>query len=459
MKSMRIKEAAMERKEADKFYDLNAVFRYLCDKQKLGVALTRHPVDLFIGVTQTKGGKLAFIVIKRTIAAKEIISPYTTKDIDGKWMNQFRKVLSSFTINEQRQNGRFDKETYMSDVEKIKDEGKLLFDQLIPGEMQDFVKEYKSLWYTREDKDLVDKIVAELHAGKTEKLKTIFEDKQPTGTITIMNEKEDEWEILEEMNREEQKTYYAYNIRKEDEKLIVYKTIDSVWINYDLEKTDQEKIDPIWELLYVRLQNGEEFFWGDRFSIARVDDNYDFPELQIQIGDRIKVAIISNDQKYANEERDCLKHFNVDLMEIRKCAEIRKLDDKIFNILHLATHYDGNREIELEDGRISVGSINRNPPAANIVFMNTCNTQNRICFVVPITLANVFKNKNAWIGTNWMIVGQPASDFAKCFYDNFLHGIPIARSVKEARKKIMDTNIMYLAYTVYGHPFTRLVPV
>ncbi|NQE52072.1 hypothetical protein C5S29_00665 [ANME-1 cluster archaeon GoMg3.2] len=451
----------MRREEAEEIYDTNAVFNYLLDKDKLAVALTRHPVDLFIGVTQTKVGKLAFIVIKRTIAAKKIISPFTIEDIDGNWMHQFREVLSNLTINEQRQNGGFDKETYMSDVEKIKEEGKLLFDHLIPGEMQDFVKEYKSVWYTMEDKDLVDKIVAELHAGKTEKLKTIFEDKQPTGTITIMNEKDDEWEILEEMNREEQKTYYAYNIKKEDEKLKVYKTIDSVWINYDLKKTDQEKIDPVWELLYVSgLPNGEEFFWCDRFSIARVDANYDFPEPQIQIGDRIKVAIISNDQEYANEERDYLNaHVNGDMTEIRKCDEIRRLDDKIFNILHLATHYDGNREIGLEDGGISVGRINRKLLASNIVFMNTCNTQDRICFVVPITLGNVFKNKNAWIGTNWMIVGQPASDFAKCFYDNFLHGIPIARSVKEARKKIRDTNIMYLAYTVYGHPFTRLVRV
>jgi hypothetical protein len=147
------------------------------------------------------------------------------------------------------------------------------------------------------------------------------------------------------------------------------------------------------------------------------------------------------------------------MVNITKCEEIIRLDDKIFNILHIATHYDGNKEIELKDGGISVGRINRKLLASNIVFMNTCNTQDRISFVVPITLGNVFKNKNAWIGTNWMVVGQPASDFAKCFYDNFLRGIPIARSVKEARKKIRDKNIMHLAYTVYGHPFTRLVRV
>jgi hypothetical protein len=450
----------MRIEEAEEIYDSDIVYMYLLDKGKLANALNRHPVDLFIGVTQTKEGKLAFIVIKRTIAAKKIISTFTIEEIDGIWMDQFREVLSNLTINEQQQNGGFDEETYMSDVEKIKDEGKLLFDHLIPSEMQDFVKEYKSVWYTKEDRDLVDKIVAELHAGKTEKLKTILEDKQPTGTITIMNEKDDEWEILEEMNCEEQKTYYAYTIRKEDEKLKVYKTIDSVWINYDLKKTDQEKIDPIWELLYVSLPNGEEFFWCDKFSIARVDANYDFPEPQIQIGDRIKVATISNDQKYANEERDYLNaHVNGDMVNITKCEEIIRLDDKIFNILHIATHYDGNKEIELKDGGISVGRINRKLLASNIVFMNTCNTQDRISFVVPITLGNVFKNKNAWIGTNWMVVGQPASDFAKCFYDNFLRGIPIARSVKEARKKIRDKNIMHLAYTVYGHPFTRLVRV
>jgi hypothetical protein len=123
---------SMRREEAEEIYDSDIVYMYLLDKGKLANALNRHPVDLFIGVTQTKEGKLAFIVIKRTIAAKKIISTFTIEEIDGNWMNQFREVLSNLTINEQRQNGGFDEETYMSDVEKIKDEGKLLFDHLIP---------------------------------------------------------------------------------------------------------------------------------------------------------------------------------------------------------------------------------------------------------------------------------------------------------------------------------------
>ena len=99
---------SMRREEAEEIYDSDIVYMYLLDKGKLANALNRHPVDLFIGVTQTKEGKLAFIVIKRTIAAKKIISTFTIEELDGSWMDQFREVLSNLTINEQQQNGGFE---------------------------------------------------------------------------------------------------------------------------------------------------------------------------------------------------------------------------------------------------------------------------------------------------------------------------------------------------------------
>lgn len=426
--------------------------------------LKQYPVDLFIGIIEDKG-QLVFFAFNRTFESKLGISRYTTKQINEVYTKQLKRLLGNYTINQglSNQNCEFGNEV---EVGNIAVEGKHLYENIIPEEIKSFLEQKlnNSLFLSIDDEELVNEVVQDLREGHTEKLKERLEKKQPTGRLTITANKarntannDRNWEILEELNRDDIETYYAYIIKKEDGKLNVYRTIDSVWIN-----CEQSELEPFWELFYTRLQDGEEFFWGERFSLAKVPAAYDFPELQIQIDDKIKVAIIRDEEASAKEEENYLNsHSEVNLAVIVKGrTDIQNAMGKTpFNIMHIAAHYVNGKLLNNDD-KINLGEIGFHDPTAHIVFMNTCDTQShQICFIVPTTLADEFKNKKGWIGTNWTILGPPASDFAKCFYDNFLHGIPIARSVKEARKKIRDTNIMYLAYTVYGHPFTRLVRV
>ena len=430
---------------------------YLLTNPDLWTTLKRYPVDLFI-VTIIKEEKLYFIIYDRTLENFEIEkSTYTIKQINTDYIEGLKGLLGTLTINQEQSNQNF---KFRDKIEEIKTMGKLLFDKLIPEKIQKFIKEEleDTLFLSIQEKNLVDKIVKDLRNGKTEELAEEFKKKQTTGRLTIMdneNEKNEEWEIFEELDREDQSTYFVYRIKKKDEVLNIYRSIDSVWI-----MCDPEEIEPLWELLYMK-HSDKDFFWGERFSIAKVPSGYNFAEPRIQINDdKIKAAIIRDEAKFAKEEEDYLDlHVNL-AVKVTRCADIENsMRESLFHIVHIAAHYMDKKLLKKD--KIGLGQINRCESSADIVFMNTCNSEisSNIDFVVPIKLADEFKNKKAWVGTNWTIVGYPASDFAKCFYDNFLHGIPIARSVKEARKKIRDTNIMYLAYTVYGHPFTRLVQV
>lgn len=382
--------------------ELGAVLTYFRNKEDLFLAVSHHPVDLFIAVKPTKSRELEFIVIRKNFADYKVgKSPCPDKEDFKYSLEKLKELLDKFTRKSyQTLTDEFDEISFNEDRKEIEKTGKFLFDNLIPGEIKNFIE-------------------------------------------------------------------HEYN------------SIDSVWINCNPEEINPEEINPeeinpirelleeinfIWELLFVR--SDDDFFWGDQFSISRVPNDYSFQEPKIQVIDTINAVIILNEAlDYAKDEKQYLEsHPRVKLEEkIVQHEDLEKLHQKNFNILHIASHYHYNstskkHEIGLADSSIDHKDINFNAPnKSDIVFMNTCNSE-EICKVFGFhkELKDYFKNKIACIGTNWEIRDIHASNFAKYFYDSFLRGVPIAKSVKEAREKIKDKNIMWLAYTVYGHPLTRL---
>jgi hypothetical protein len=266
-----------------------------------------------------------------------------------------------------------------------------------------------------------------------------------------------------------------------------YNEIETIWIDCDI-----EEINPFWELLYVKLESNDSFFWGDQFAIARVPSSYNnekiagtesagtffsnAPEnlplfkslLDVKVNGRVKIGLIRKDkslwadkeEEYFNGNKDC------EVIEtIKEVNEFPKLDGKSFDIVHLVTHHEGNI-LSLSDADVTFAEIHmRNPNCTNIVFFNVCKSE-VICptmFGMRKKLADqdCFETKKAWIGTYLSVGEEPAYDFVETFYNKLLEGNPIANSAKEARNgnKNKNKNIMRLFYTVHGPPFTKLVRV
>ena len=63
----------------------------------------------------------------------------------------------------------------------------------------------------------------------------------------------------------------------------------------------------------------------------------------------------------------------------------------------------------------------------------------------------------AFIGAYWSIYDQPTSDFAKEVYKRLLSGIPIGRTVQQARTAMkLAGDPTWLAYTVFADPLATV---
>ena len=63
----------------------------------------------------------------------------------------------------------------------------------------------------------------------------------------------------------------------------------------------------------------------------------------------------------------------------------------------------------------------------------------------------------AFLGAYWSVHDKPAYDFAKELYSHLFAGIPIGKTVQEARAAIKPTgDPTWLAYTVFADPLATV---
>lgn len=68
------------------------------------------------------------------------------------------------------------------------------------------------------------------------------------------------------------------------------------------------------------------------------------------------------------------------------------------------------------------------------------------------------RGAGAFVGTLWSVSDQPARTFTEMLYTSLLDGSTLAAATVAAREKARTAGEgSWLAYVVYGHPFTRLV--
>lgn len=141
-----------------------------------------------------------------------------------------------------------------------------------------------------------------------------------------------------------------------------------------------------------------------------------------------------------------------------------------FDILHYAGHcvYDADHRensgfLFSGDDRLTANDLNRIDRTPKLVFANACQSgilpsrRDLSDPAMPATFAEAFFQKGVanFICTAWPISDVPARDFALEFYSHLLKGEPMFESIRQARKKIADSDT-WAAYQHYGSPISRV---
>jgi CHAT domain-containing protein len=64
---------------------------------------------------------------------------------------------------------------------------------------------------------------------------------------------------------------------------------------------------------------------------------------------------------------------------------------------------------------------------------------------------------SGFIGAYWSVYDRPAFDFAQAFYGHLFKGVPIGRSIREARLAARGSgDPTWLAYTVFADPLATV---
>src|SRR5690606_38348012 len=140
----------------------------------------------------------------------------------------------------------------------------------------------------------------------------------------------------------------------------------------------------------------------------------------------------------------------------------------VYDVWHFSGHgsvqddQDPNRAvIQLKDGQRFTpeqisgrqANLGRSDP---LIFFNACQIGRAGMSLTGLGgWASQFLRTGAagFIGPMWNVHDNPASDFARAFYDRLLEGKPIGAATLAARNEIKKyQDATWLAYTVYGHP-------
>lgn len=109
----------------------------------------------------------------------------------------------------------------------------------------------------------------------------------------------------------------------------------------------------------------------------------------------------------------------------------------------------------------SLGTLSKDN-SRPIVVLNTCRVGRLGKNLVGYGgFAQAFLKAKAgvFVGALWQIEDIPAADFIISFYDSLLSGATLAEATVTARKKAAEKEgATWISYTVYGHPFAKLLP-
>jgi hypothetical protein len=192
------------------------------------------------------------------------------------------------------------------------------------------------------------------------------------------------------------------------------------------------------------------FFWGDRFFLVRVSENYLFQEELFKIA---KLAYLGDDTwPYVEKEGTLLNTL---------CTGCQALD---FNFDNLHSFIEQNYEgahvaLGNEKAREILDEINNlGEPTKELylLFLNICNCNQdlRSAFVSRIPT-------KAWIDTSCRLSEEIVKqcDFSNYFYHEFCENRKnVVEAATEARKKIYtegNKNLWRLAYVVNGNPYIK----
>jgi len=258
--------------------------------------------------------------------------------------------------------------------------------------------------------------------------------------------------------------------------------------------------DPLipWELMYVADPEGgtERRGFLSEWGVIRWLYNARWPQRELRLredgvfyvipeylnpGDRLPGA--------AAERRMLVRRFpGAQEVEARSDSVRTFLQEraKECDILHFACHGEAQQRailssdllmegIEGRDGKIvddlvSMDLVSTNAdfgeePPSGLVFINACQTGRPGEGIAGVAgFANSFirpmteRGTAAFIGALWSVADDLALSFADTVYRNLLDGQTLVEAVKLARKAAdANSDFTWLAYTVYGNPFARLV--
>lgn len=244
-----------------------------------------------------------------------------------------------------------------------------------------------------------------------------------------------------------------------------------------------------WDLIYPRPLDAKpsyEQFWGMRHMVSRnVEPDYrdgaapghvistDRPSIGLLTDlsiDAVEDYELPFFQRNQRAERIRLHHLKKELDENRWLEEftaVRRFLNRSYDILHMACHADCSgdgvctftitRNFKVGLNRLAAHNcwVQGNP----MVFLNACRTSN----FAPkhlLTFARYFLEGGARgvIATECKVPdGAFAAEFAERVYTSFLKGMPLGRSLLEARQYYLArANPLGLIYSLYGPPSVRL---